>query len=205
MGSDSPRPTFEELADLAEGRLTADEARRVHERLAASPDAAGDAAWLARALALMRADDGEDAPLWVVARAARLVRQPRAAPALDDRPAWRRVVAALVFDSAATAPAFGVRSGGAAARQLLYQGGEVDLDLRVAPEGRTWRVTGQVLGAVTKGRVALAGPGGEREQPLDALGAFDFGPVAAGAYRLALETDAARVEVPDLPVGEAGS
>jgi hypothetical protein len=98
----------------------------------------------------------------------------------------RRVVAALSFDSMQPGLAYGVRSGQAAARQMLYSAGDNDLDLRVQPVGDAWVVSGQVLGACTGGRVELKGTDAEVSAVLNELCEFTLPGVAAGDYTLRL-------------------
>ncbi|HWW77137.1 MAG TPA: hypothetical protein VNZ44_17170, partial [Pyrinomonadaceae bacterium] len=141
---------FARLADMAEGRLTAQESaeasaeERAH--LAACARCAGEAERLGRLTALMRADASEDAPAEALAGVLRMFRA-HAATATAEPGLLRRLVAALTFDSTHLQPAFGVRSGQPApARQLLFSAGDYDVDLRLAPGTEGWTVSGQVLG-----------------------------------------------------------
>lgn len=203
MSTDTPHPAFDRLSDFVEGRLSADEEEEMQQHLSMCAGCAADVAWLEDTMSLTRTDTGEDAPLWVTARAVRLLREQAATSSAPQPARWRRVIAALEFDSATMPLAFGMRSGGAGARQLLYRGEEYDLDLRVAPEGAWWHVSGQLLGpTTTTGQVALAGGAGRAEATLDALGAFSLAPVPTGEYTVRLRTDAVEVEVTTLRLGE---
>ncbi len=198
MSMKSSHVPFDRLADLAEGRLEADEQRRARAHLAVCARCAADAAWLERTTRLMRADDSEDAPAHVVARAVRLFR-PRVA---DPAPSLReRIVAALTFDSGQAPLAFGVRAAQTMPRQLLYTAGEQELDLRLTPVGDRWIVAGQILGPSAGGRVALTGPAGASEAPIDDLGEFTLPPVLAGDYALQLQIGDADIEVAGLRIG----
>src|SRR5437762_7678437 len=111
-----------------------------------------DNAWLANLRAASSAAELVEPPDWVRDRAKRAFR-PRAARAASTQ-ILARVRASLIFDSRkpGIAPA-GVRSPGVldAVRegpwQLLYRGGNVDVDLLVRPnkDGRTMNVLGQAL------------------------------------------------------------
>jgi anti-sigma factor RsiW len=190
---------FARLADLAEGRLSPEEAAEERAHLTGCKNCAGQAAQLGRLAALMRADASEDAPAAAVETVVRMFRARRtgeSAPGLI-----RRLVAALAFDSSSLTPAFGVRSGQAApARQLLFSAGDLDLDLRLArgPEG--WTVSGQVLGPCAGGEVELldaAGPAAARAA-LNDLCEFTLPAVAEGVYSVRLRFDGTEVEVPEL-------
>jgi hypothetical protein len=199
MKPTSQHVPFERLADLAEGRAAGEEGRDDREHLAACADCAAQAAELARLATLMRADDSADAPRDVIYRAVGLFGARRTAA---GRPgALRRLVAALSFDSGAHAPAYGLRSASAAARQLLFTAGDLDVDLRLAEEGGGWVVSGQVLGPCAAGRAEVydaetdelvAGAG------LNSLCEFALPRLAAGDYTLRLVLDETEVEVPGL-------
>jgi len=187
---------FERLADLAEGRLAPEDERGARAHLADCADCAGQAAQLARLTSLMRADVSEDAPRDVLMNAIALFRARRAegAPGL-----LRRVVAALTFDSSTLTPAFGVRSGQAApARQLLFSAGDFDVDLRLAPGGEGWTVSGQVLGPCGGGEVEVAAGGRHERAGLNDLCEFTLPPVPEGVYTLRLRVGEVEVEIPEL-------
>jgi len=110
--------------------------------------------WIADVRATLAAEPLVEPPNWVRERArgifsARLGHRP--APAAS-RDLLARVRAALIFDSRrpGLAPS-GVRSAGVLEGpwQLLYRGGDVDVDLLVRPnqDGRTLNVRGQAMSA----------------------------------------------------------
>jgi hypothetical protein len=191
---------FARLADLAEGRLSAEEAAEERAHLDACTRCSAQAARLGHLAALMRADTSEDAPPALVADVVRMFRARRvgeSAPGL-----LRRLVAALTFDSSSLTPAFGVRSGQAApARQLLFSAGDLDIDLRLArgPEG--WTVSGQVLGPCKGGEVELVGAEGASvaRAALNELCEFTLlPPTPDGTYALRLRLDETEIEIPEL-------
>lgn len=120
---------------------------------------ATDLAWLAGAQAAWADDLLVEPPAWVVQRARRVFAE-RASPAAGAGPAvapagaFERLPTTLVFDSRRPGPALaGVRSAVGSNDQdtnpwqLLYRGGDVDVDLLVRPnkDGRTTHVRGQAL------------------------------------------------------------
>jgi hypothetical protein len=171
-------------------------------------------------------------PLTALSDAELLARLPDAA-ALPDAPvdwqqralaAWRtaerpsladtvqalrqRVLAVLSFDSWATAPLVaGLRSTGTApTRQLVFSAEGRDIDLRIAPSGARFTVSGQVLGPDDHGAVALSpeqASASVHEAPLDAFGEFRLTDVVAGRYRLSLLLSEHELELPPFDVGEA--
>jgi hypothetical protein len=194
----APRHTpFELLVDLAEGRVAPEDSRDARAHLSTCAACAGQLAQVERLTQMMRSDNSEDAPRDVLAAALSLF------PARPAREGFlRRVVAALSFDSTAPAPAFGVRSGQASStRQLLFSAGDVDVDLRVAPDAEGWAVSGQVLGECAGGWAELGGAeesGRAARAELNELCEFALPAVPAGSYTLRLRLDDLLVEIPDL-------
>lgn len=191
--------SFARLADMVEGRLAADEARGDREHLNACARCTEQAAQLGRVTTLMRADTSQDAPRDTIFNAVRMF---RARPAAEAAPGiLRRIVAALTFDSNALAPAFGVRSGqNAPARQLLFSAGDFDVDLRLAPGGEGWTVSGQVLGQCADGEIEIGetGQAAVSSVALNDLCEFSLPPVPEGTYALRLRLNGLEIEIPDL-------
>ena len=190
---------FARLADLAEGRLSPEEAGEERAHLSECTNCAGQAARLGHLAALMRADTSEDAPTELVAGVVRMFRARRAAT--PESGLLRRLVAALTFDSSTLQPAFGVRSGQpAAARQLLFSADDFDVDLRLAQGPEGWTVSGQVLGPCRGGEVELVAADGSAaaRAALNELCEFALPPRPEGAYALRLRLDEAEVEIPGL-------
>jgi anti-sigma factor RsiW len=190
---------FVRLADLAEGRLSPEEAARERTHLSSCARCSEQAAQLGRVSALLRADTSEeDAPPELVASVVGMFRARRAQA--GEPGLLRRLVAALTFDSSSLTPAFGVRSGQAApARQLLFSAGDFDVDLRLAPGGEGWTVSGQVLGSCTGGRVVLVSADGKAiRAALNELCEFTLPPVPEGIYALQLRLEETEIEIPEL-------
>lgn len=187
---------FERLADLAEGRLAADQRDHslTHVSTCASCSARLDR--LSQIIGLMRADTAEDAPRDVAAHALSIFPKRRAAAHTS---VVRRIMAVLSFDSMELSGAAGVRSGQAAgARQILYSAGEKDLDMRITPHHGAWVIAGQVLGECAGGRIELQGAAGQATVALNDLCEFALPPVPAGSYTLRLRLADMEIEVPDL-------
>jgi hypothetical protein len=186
---------FEKLADLAEGRISDNERAAANGHVRACSSCSSKLAQMERTINLMRADVAEDAPRGVRSSVVNMFRQ-RAA---ESKPSLaRRVLAALSFDSALGQPAYGVRSGQATARQMLYSAGDNDLDLRIMPTGETWTISGQVLGECTGGSVELRGLKAEAATALNELCEFTLPSLPTGTYTLRLLLNDVEVEIPKL-------
>jgi anti-sigma factor RsiW len=194
----SPHPDIATLTDLAEGRLSGDVAARARAHLAACARCAAEVATLERLIGTMRADQGEDAPAAVIARAARLFRplvQP-APPTLRER-----LLAALKFDSGVQPLALGLRTVAHAPRQLLFGVGDYDLDLQVTSAGEQWLLAGQLLGPASGGSITISGPAGAATAALNDQGEFSLPPLASGTYALRLTLDTTELDFPELRLG----
>jgi hypothetical protein len=162
-----------------------------------------DDAALERALRASR--QLEDAPESLIQRAIDLW-QPDALPRPAATPVGglRRLVATLVFDSAAQpATALGVRSTRSAVRQMLFAVEGRDIDLRFEPvAGGRWRVKGQVLGPDTAGIAELSGDGlAGATVAWNELAEFSFDPIEVDRCTLVLRADGWQVEVQALRPG----
>jgi len=182
---------FARLVDLAEGRLAAGDQIEMRQHLLACPACAAQHTWLERVIGLMRTDTAEPPPAHTVAAAKRLF-QPPTPPA-----ARRQLMATLQFDSARAPLTLGRRAGAQIERQLLFVVSSYLLDLRVAPHGALWVVSGQLLGAADGRQVELDGPAGTTRARLNDLSEFALPPSPAGNYTL-------RVQLTDLDITIAG-
>jgi anti-sigma factor RsiW len=197
-----PHLTMEQLAAVAEGQALAAAETRTH--LTDCADCRAQVARWRHTVALMRTDKAEHAPAVVVQRAVELL-QPRraAAPSLVQR-----VLAVLQFDSATMEPALGVRGTGSLVRQLLFNAGPYDVDIRVQPAERGWQVAGQVLGVGQQGNVKLQAANDHAvvaQTELNDLLEFTLAPVASGKYEFVLHVEQTEVVIPEftLPAPKA--
>ncbi|HYN84027.1 MAG TPA: hypothetical protein VER32_02165 [Pyrinomonadaceae bacterium] len=198
----SHKISFARLADMAEGRLDDAARAETEAHVASCPRCAARLDTIGRTLDLMRADASEDAPRDVLAQTVSMFRASRAAS--GERPSLaRKVLAALSFDSARLAPAFGLRSAATAesARQMIFTAGDAEIDLRLAREGDGWVLAGQVLGECAPGgRVTVEATAGDAraEASMNDLCEFTLAPVPDGVYRLRLVLGGAEIEVPEI-------
>lgn len=204
MSGDDAHISFEALVDLAEDRLPATYVAAVRAHVAVCRSCSENLAWIEATTGLMRTDEMEDAPVYVVAQAVRALRDHAPAVPTAPEPAgvFQRIRAMLEFDSGTMAPAAELRSGQTLTRQVLFSAGDHDIDLRVTRVGDRWEVSGQVLGDCEAGTVRLAGGDLEVEADIDDLCEFRLQPVPAGVYTLFAQFSGLDVEVPDLTIGE---
>ena len=196
MTSSDRHISHEKLADLIDGRATLEEQAQLMTHISDCHRCGNEYQRLERLITLMRSDNSEDAPTDVISKAIGLFRDHVAS---RESPVLRRLIAELIFDSLNMAPAFGVRSGQAASRQLIYSAEETDIDLRLTFNNEMWVVSGQVLREdCGDGRVEIDGPGGVRSAVLNETFEFVLPAVSAGNYVLRLSMPDALVEIPQL-------
>lgn len=175
-------------------------------------------AWLAQVQTLWTRGDLIDPPDWVRDRAKRLFRLRSGVPMPRSNGLFARIRAALVLDSRGLhlAGAAGVRSSGLLGGtrpvpwQLLYRGGDVDVDLLVRPnqDGRTMNVRGQALSMVSQpvgsGVVGVArrADGAVSTSvepvawsPVEASGEFALPSIERGRYDVLLRFGAREIEL----------
>ena len=145
---------------------------------------------------------GEDVPPWSVNRAVRIARQasPVHAPRLM---LWRRLVAALVYDNRLQLRPAGARMVEQGPPRLRYLAGGVEIDLELGQGSLADRV--RLLGQVAAGAanldpawVAVDGPSGRHEVPVDGLGQFVLDGLEHGPHRIEVRLVAELIEIPDL-------
>lgn len=191
---------FETLADLAHNQEAAEKRPESVSHLATCSSCAGELQRLEELLQLMMSDKEPDAPRDVIAYAMNLFGKGREA----TKPSRvRRLIAVLSFDSSMNlAPAFGVRSGQTASRQLVYSVEGKDIDLRVVAKEDQWLIAGQVLGQeCIGGEVNLEGESGSASASISELCEFILPPVASGDYKLHVRFDRIELEISHLQIG----
>jgi len=192
---------YEQLADLADGRLDPGDQDSAQLHLAGCERCHAEFTLLQRVTGVMRADALEDPPAHVVARALRIIQQ-QPDTASRQPNLLRRIQAVLTFDSIQTAPAFGVRSATTGIRQLLFSAGDRDLDLRLEHAGAGWQISGQILGACDGGgQIALLGGPTPIDARLSELCEFTLPPVPAGNYSLTVRLSDVEFTAPVLELG----
>lgn len=188
---------FALLADLADNRASADEGMGSMAHVASCSECAAQLERVGQVLQLMRTDTATDAPRDVLAYAMDIFKGRNQS---SEPSVLRRIVAALSFDSSLNmAPAFGVRSGQATSRQMVYTAEGSDIDLRINSQDDEWIVTGQLLGQdCVGGRVEIEGESGLAVAALNEQCEFTLPPLPPGSYILRLLLPDAEIEIPQL-------
>ena len=145
---------------------------------------------------------GEDVRPWSVNRAVQIARQ--TSPVHAPRPTlWRRLVAALVYDNRLQLRPAGARAVEQGPPRLRYLAGGVEIDLELGQSSLADRV--HLLGQVAAGAanldpawVAVEGPSGRHEMPVDGLGQFVLDGLAHGPHRIEVHLIAELIEIQDL-------
>ena len=194
---------FETLAEWAEGRLPAAEARAVERRLDEADEATrADAAWLrafARAAGEVVIEDPPPEQRAALAEAFEAYAEGRRQPGT-----LRRLVAALSFGGGLR-PVEGVRSAGGTEGQLVYttEAADVALNFRRRPGNGKLDVDGQVFSNEAGepeafGVQILSGTDEVGTTATDELGEFAFEGIAPGEYQILLSGE--EVEILISPV-----
>jgi anti-sigma factor RsiW len=197
MNNFSPHLSFTELTDVADE--LSQPAAETLEHLATCSHCAKELQSLRQAIGLMRIDDVENAPASLIKNAKDMFRV-RGANRVPSRLA--RVLAALTFDSLTAKPAFGLRSGASAGRQLVYSTEMADIDLRVSPQSGEWEIAGQILGSSQSGgKVNLESDSFSASADLNELAEFGFQSVPSGIYTMFVHLPELEIEIPPLQLG----
>lgn len=135
---------------------------------------------------LMQSDDSADAPEDAVRWSKNLFRSRAVKP---KKSVVERMLAVLQIDLAPDKAAFGERSASVArARQMLFGAGANQIDLRIAPMNKAFRVTGQVLGAGFEGaEVKISDAEKTFTAKSNELSEFVFEKISKGTYTLTLQ------------------
>jgi anti-sigma factor RsiW len=183
--------SLDKMVDVARGLVPDAEQQSIHAHTASCADCAARMSRIARITAATRADDSEEPPAHIGARAMRLMRQRNAAVPLPPR---QRLTALLHFDSSRSPVALGARSQAAGARQVMFETEHHNIDVRIKQAGAQWSVSGQVLGTVSSGQVVLQGPATVQTE-LNSLSEFNLPPVPSGDYSLILRLDDLEIDI----------
>jgi anti-sigma factor RsiW len=193
----SPHIKFAALADLAEGNLPGTEKEPLLTHLSNCRRCSEKLDQLKSTVEMMRADRMEDAPPQAIESVKKLLR----AHIKPSPSVVQQLLGTLKFDSLQSIPAFGMRSGAIAQRQLVYSAGQTDLQLQIHQTGEFWSISGQVLGPPVGGVAELQGPVQTVVASLNEMSEFSFASIAAGTYVLTLKFPESEMKIPELNLG----
>ena len=204
MNNQKSVPTFEQLLDWLEGRLSDDEAQHVANLLSAANDSTqADAAWLRAFFAATNTIRVTDPPADVVERVQRqFAAHPQKPPTTN---LWQRLVGTLTFDSYSTAAAGARAAGVGEQRQFLYETGRatVVFTLQRRDHDELYDLMGQVLPTddsdVDLIQVSLVRDGVEYDSGItDDLGEFIFPAIPLGQYDLLFGSSGYEIMIPSI-------
>ncbi len=201
-------PSFENLIAYLEGEMDVIARQPVQAHLDAScTRCEASRVWYRRVKTITAHDDLVEPPPWVLRRASKLFETPGLGQGFVERAG--RVVAALIFDSFASANFAGARSLSTAERQLLYRAESYSIDLQLAEAIQTRReLSGQIL---RDGEFKFDSVGGVEinlirdDQTIlstetNKFGEFSIASVESGNYDLHIQTREISITVVGLPV-----
>lgn len=183
---------FDQLYDFVNGRLGADERARVYEHTAGCLRCSADIAWLDKTVSVLRPDGVGYDPALARGRVHELFRARRVTRSAFSR----RINPTLRSTSVHPTP-----SAHTAERQLLFDAGDFDIELRIAAVGAQWTVAGQLFGPEITGVAQLRGPASGADVALSPLGEFVLPPLPSGTYAFVLRLEDLELEIPELQLG----
>jgi hypothetical protein len=182
-------PSLEELLGLIQGTLEGRTKTEFAEHLSTCSKCEDNQRWLSQMLNLTATDESFDFPEDVIHWS---VAQFKAASA--SAPSKMQILAKLVFDNLLPARAIEVRSTAPAAgtRQMLYNAGNYDVDIRIEqlPDMNSFHLIGQIMAAGDAGSalagltVRLTGRANDASAVTDAHGMFHLRRIQPGEYDL---------------------
>lgn len=130
----------------------------------------------------MQSDRSVDAPADALTYAKNLFKTRAAEPSL-----LRRFVAVLKVDLAPNRAAFGERSAGGEARQMLFESGDNAVDIRITPAENGFDIRGQILGdGFASGHAGIDNSDLSTSTTIDDIGGFRLTSIPAGEYTLTM-------------------
>lgn len=139
---------------------------------------------ISKIIRLMGTDTSVDAPQGAISWSKNIFLTRASKP---EKSLTQKVLAVLQIDLSPTKAAFGERSASASkARQMLFQAGDANIDLRVKQEENGFSLHGQILGEdFADGVIKL----GDFETSANEVSEFKFVKIPKGKYNLYLQKD----------------
>jgi hypothetical protein len=190
----------EVLLDFQEGRVDVDTAARVRAHLdEGCVRCAVEMAFWNRVLGGLQADRAPAPPEEVVQRAFALFNDFERQPT-----AWRRILAALVFDSRQRTATAGARDLGDTSFKLVFDAENTRIDLLCEQSNGSWQIAGQVLSDDTPEMgwtVRATSKSGQIETDSEMSGEFRIGGFASGNYEFEFRDLNRVIRLPQIRLG----
>lgn len=191
----------EKIADAIENRLSANEIDSFKAHLEGCQHCANEYKALEHSIGLMRRDDAKDAPAEALNFAFNLFRT-RKQLFPREQTVSQKILATLKLDVSPFSPVFGERSAAASSeRQILFDAGNFDVDLRIREAEIGFNLAGQILGELSdRNSIRLENKERKFEANVSSLGEFEIRNVSAGIYDLTLLLGDTEIIVKDLTI-----
>ncbi len=142
----------------------------------------------------MQADRSVGAPADALKYVKNLFKTRAAEPSL-----MQRIVAVLKVDLAPNRAAFGERSGGGEARQMLFDSGDNAVDIRITAVDGGFDIRGQILGdGFASGDAGIENSGFSTSASIDETRGFRLSSIPAGEYTLVLRDGISEIAIEGL-------
>lgn len=200
MNQETLHIQFEKITDLIIGTLSERETAEINEHLAACSDCSKLKTRVGDAIFAMQTDKLEEVPTHILERTFDLLNEKRMDVAIPEKLSLRKKIIAVFTDEGLT-PVFGLRSNQTEnSKRFWLQAEDAEIDLRLDKSGETWKVSGQILGNFTEGKVVLQSNDNMFITTLNELCEFSFSEVPIGNYRLFLNFEQTEIEIPSINI-----
>lgn len=190
-----------QIADAIDGKLPVDRQDKLKTHLADCAHCRREYSIFAKAIGLMQSDNSINAPAEAI-NFARNIFRTRKAFAPVRKSVVQKIAARLKLDVSPLAPAFGERSASSASeRQMFFEAGDYDVDLRVKTTENGFAISGQILGELAaKNSIHLIKEDFEKSETISELGEFSFTEISAGTYNLQILVGDKEIDISDLVI-----
>ncbi len=142
---------------------------------------------------LMETDESVDAPPDAIRWSKNIFLTRAAAP---KKSIVQKILAVLQMDLSPNKATFGERSASASSvRQMLFQAGEISVDLRIKQADKGFSLHGQILGEGFENCIIKLG---EYKTTANEIGEFKFAEVSARKYDLSLQSGEKEIVIENL-------
>lgn len=200
MNKEALHIEFEKLTDLIAGNISGQEKDKIDEHLKICRECAALKTKTQNFVGVMRSDTLEEIPTHILERSFDLLRERKTNIETQEKPSFVRKIIA-VFSDEGLNPAFGLRSGQTKSSKRFWLTAEdSEIDLRVEKRGETSKISGQIFGEFTGGKVVLRSSENTFSTELTDLSEFSFAEIPNGNYSLIISFEQTEIEIPSINV-----
>lgn len=200
MNKEALHIEFEKLTDLIAGNISGQEKDEIDAHLRICQECAALKTKTQNFVGVMRSDALEEVPLHILERSFDLLRERKTNVKTEEKPSLFRKIVAVFSDEGLT-PAFGLRSSQTEnSRRFWLIAEDSEIDLRVEKRGETSKISGQIFGEFSGGKVALRSDENTFDTDLTDLSEFSFAEIPNGNYSLLIYFEQPEIEIPSINV-----